>query len=156
MPGLGLGSVGVGLGLCTSGDGLGLGTSGDAEGDGLATGSAGEGDGLGDATGPGLGRPCTLYTATTVTAPSSCRVMLALGEESMSSPVVALYTSQRTKLAPAGATCVRVYRPAGTRPSLPHRPSPGCCTLTPPPMRVEGASTQLPGPLALMLAVSPL
>lgn len=114
--GEGLGTSGDGLGLATSGDGLGV--SGEGEGTGtpcpppelglgLGEGLDTSGDGLGDGIRLGLGWPGTLYTATKVTAPSSCSVMLASVEVLMMSSVVALYTSQRTKVTPDGGTCVR-------------------------------------------------
>jgi hypothetical protein len=63
---------------------------------------------LGVAAGLGLGPPGTSYTATMVTSPFTTRVMLGLVEVLMSAPVMALYTSQRTKVVVSGAFCVSV------------------------------------------------
>jgi hypothetical protein len=112
---------------------------------------------LGDRVGLGLGEPGELNTATTVTALSSCSVATASGNDGNSRPSVALYSSQRRKVVPGGASAVSVYVPGATRPAMPHRPSPGCCSVALAPTCGAGCLTQLLLALAaLTLALPPL
>jgi hypothetical protein len=112
---------------------------------------------LGDRVGLGLGEPGELNTATTVTPLSSCSVATASGSDVSSRPSVALYSSQRRKVVPGGAPAVSVYVPGATRPSPPHRPSPGCCSVALAPSCGAGCLTQLLLALdALTLALAPL